>query len=380
MRVALVHDFLLDLRGAERVFLKLCDMYPEAELFTAVYDPEGTQGRFEDRVVNTSFLQRTNPSSDSFRRYLPLYPRAIESLDLSRFDLVISSSSAWAHGVRPAPDAVHVCYCHNPFRYAWNEREATLAARSLPVRLPLSAVLSRWRNWDRRVARRVDRYVANSEITRERIREYLGRESVVVSPPVQVDRFSSGTHDDGFVVLSELMAHKRIDLAVRACTNLSLPLTVIGDGPDSGRLRSLAGPTVKFVGRISDGAVERRLASARALIVAATEEFGIAAVEAQAAGTPVIALAQGGLLETVVPGDTGMFFDQPSVESVENALRTFGSMTFSADACQQSAGRFSEQVFADRFSALVTDALGQVGHAAIGDRSPVAEPAFAAGR
>src|SRR3954467_12412870 len=188
-RVALVHDFLLDLRGAERVFAALCDMYPDADLFTAVYDEVGTEGRFSHRTVNTSFLQRVRPTARTFRALLPLYPYAVESLDLRGYDTVISSSSAWAHGVLVEPGAVHVCYCHNPFRYAWSEREATLAARHALVRPPLRLLLNRWRQWDWIAAQRVDRYVANSHVTAARIRRYLGRDAAVLHPPVRTDRF-----------------------------------------------------------------------------------------------------------------------------------------------------------------------------------------------
>ena len=219
-RVALVHDFLLDLRGAERVFAAICDAWPEADVFTAVYDEEGTEGRFAARSPHTSFLQRLRPSARTFRPLLPLYPYAIESLDLRGYDLVISSSSAWAHGVLPDPGAVHVCYCHNPFRYAWSEREATLAARSMPVRLPLQLVLSRWRQWDWIAAQRVDRYVANSRLTAARVRRYFGREADVLHPPVELERFSPGEVGEHYLVVAELMAHKRIDVAVEAFNRL----------------------------------------------------------------------------------------------------------------------------------------------------------------
>src|SRR3954451_14582622 len=177
MPTALVHDFLVDVRGAERVFAALCDLFPDATIFTGVYDEQGTEGRFADRTVVPTFLQRLRPTARNFRALLPLYPRAIEALDLRGYDLVISSSSAWAHGVRTDPGATHVCYCHNPFRYAWDEREATLAARSPLTRPALAYVLDRWRGWDQAAAQRVDRYVANSEITRDRIAAYLLRDA-----------------------------------------------------------------------------------------------------------------------------------------------------------------------------------------------------------
>src|SRR3954453_14186743 len=276
-RVALVHDFLLDLRGAERVFLALCDLFPEADIFTAVYDPAGTEGRFAHRRVHTSFLQRLHPDARSFRLLLPLYLYAMEALDLAGYDLVLSSSSAWAHGVLPSENAVHVCYCHNPFRYAWNAREATLRARGPLMRAGLGAVLQRWRQWDWIAAQRVDRYIANSETTRRRIARYFTREAEVVYPPVEIERFTPATPGEHYAVLTELMPHKRIELAVRPFNQLGRPLVVIGDGPDARRLQRLAGPNVRFMGRVSDAEVARLLATSRALVVTATEEFGIAA-------------------------------------------------------------------------------------------------------
>src|SRR3954462_2257742 len=225
-RIALVHDFLVDLRGAERVFAAICDTWLDADVFTAVYDDAGTEGRFAARHPRTSFLQRLRPTARTFRPLLPLYPHAVESLDLRGYETVISSSSAWAHGVLVDPGSVHVCYCHNPFRYAWSEREATLAARNPLTRPPLRLLLARWRQWDWIAAQRVDRYVANSAVTAARVRRYLGREATVLHPPVELERFAPvaperiGSH---YLVLAELMAHKRIDVAVRAFNALGRP-------------------------------------------------------------------------------------------------------------------------------------------------------------
>jgi glycosyltransferase involved in cell wall biosynthesis len=355
-RVALVHDFLLDLRGAERVFLVLCDLFPQADVFTAVYDEEGTEGRFAHRGVNTSFLQRLRPTARTFRALLPLYPYAMEALDLDAYDLVISSSSAWAHGVLAGDHAVHVCYCHNPFRYAWNARDQALAGRWAPSRAALSVIFSRWREWDWIAAQRVDRYVANSETTRARIARYFGREASVVHPPVQTDRFHPATPGEDHVVLAELMAHKRIDVAVRAFSRLGLPLTVIGDGPDARRLRRMAGPTVRFTGRIGDDEVAWRLARAKALVVTATEEFGIAAVEAQAAGRPVIALRDGGLRETVIEGVTGTFFERPDPDALAAAVLGFDADAIDPHACVRNAERFGVARFRDGIAAAVAAA------------------------
>jgi glycosyltransferase involved in cell wall biosynthesis len=354
--VALVHDFLLDLRGAERVFLVLCDLFPGADVFTAVYDEEGTEGRFAHRRVNTSFLQRMRPTARTFRGLLPLYPYAMEALDLGAYDLVVSSSSAWAHGVIAGDHAVHVCYCHNPFRYAWNAREQALAGRGVASRAALSVIFRRWREWDWIAAQRVDRYVANSETTKNRISRYFGREATVVHPPVQTERFTPGEPGEDYVVLAELMPHKRIDLAVRAFSRMGRPLTVIGDGPDARRLRRIAGPTVRFTGRVGDEEVAARLATCRALVVTATEEFGIAAVEAQAAGRPVIALREGGVRETVVEGVTGAFFDEPEPEALAAAVAAFDADAVDPQACVRNAERFAVGRFSESIAEIVAAA------------------------
>lgn len=358
-RVALVHDFLLDLRGAERVFLAMCDIWPDADVFTAVYDEEGTEGRFAHRNVNATFLQRLRPTAGSFRALLPFYPAAIESLDLSDYDLIVSSSSAWAQGVIPGSGAVHVCYSHNPFRYAWNDRDRTLAERRDPVtRAVLRRLFHRWRQWDWIAAQRVDHYVANSRITQGRIRSYFGRESSIVHPPVETARFEPGRPHGYYLVLSELMPHKRIDMAVQAFNRLRLPLVIAGDGPDLRRLRRMAGPTVTFAGRVSDEHVARLLEGTRALIVTATEEFGIAAVEAQAAGRPVISVAAGGALETVVEGVTGTFWSG-GPEQLADVVASFDTDAVDPWKCVESARRFDVQVFKRTLPREVERAVAQ---------------------
>jgi glycosyltransferase involved in cell wall biosynthesis len=344
-RVALVHDFLLDVRGAERVFVELCNIWPEGEIYTAVYDEDGTEGRFADRTVHSSFLQRLRPSARTFRALLPLYPAAIESFDLSDYDLVVSSSSAWAHAVLCDERTVHVSYCHNPFRYAWNDRDSTLARRRNPVtRAFLRGAFRRWRQWDWIAAQRTDRYVANSLVTQARIRAYFGREAAVVYPPVDTSRFSPGTVEDYYLVVSELMSHKQIDVAIAAFNALALPLVIVGDGPDARRLRRDAGPTITFAGRLSDAAVARVLQGARALIVTSVEEFGIAAVESQASGRPVIARRAGGALETIVDGVTGCFWSGGPTELAE-AVLTFDDAAVDPLVCARHAAQFDSGSF-----------------------------------
>ena len=344
-RVALVHDFLLDVRGAERVFLVMCDIWPEADVFTAVYDEEGTEGRFAHRDVQTSFLQRLRPNSGNFRALLPLYPAAIESLELSSYDIVVSSSSAWAHAVIVDEPTVHICYCHNPFRYAWNDRDQTLSACRTPVsRAALRAVFRRWRQWDWIAAQRVTSYLTNSKTTQARIRSYFGRDSKVVYPPVETSRFAPTEVGSHYLILSELMRHKHLDVAIRAFNRLRRPLVVVGDGPDYRRLRRIAGPTVSFTGRVSDSEAARLLATSRALLMTGVEEFGIAAVEAQAAGRPVISVRGGGALETVKEGVTGAFWEG-GADELAAVVAGFDDSAVDPADCVANASRFAESVF-----------------------------------
>jgi glycosyltransferase involved in cell wall biosynthesis len=344
-RVALVHDFLLDVRGAERVFLELCAMFPEADIYTAVYDERGTEQRFAGRHVHTSFLQKVRPSAKTFRALFPLYPAAIESFDFSEYDLVLSSSSAWAHAVLCDERTLHVSYCHNPFRYAWNDRDSTLGRRRNPVtRALLRGAFRRWRQWDWIAAQRTDSYIANSRMTQARIRAYFGRESGVVYPPVDVGRFSPGRVGGHYVMVSELMPHKQIDVAITAFNQLRLPLIIIGDGPAARRLKTIAGPTVSFAGRLSDAAVADVMQGARALVLTSVEEFGIAAVESQAAGRPVIARRGGGALETVVDGITGCFWAGGPNE-LASAVLQFDDAAIDPHACTRNATRFSGASF-----------------------------------
>jgi glycosyltransferase involved in cell wall biosynthesis len=358
-RTALIHDFLVSVRGADRVFLEICRLWPDADVFTPVYNERGTEGRFAERNIHTSFLQRLQPNARTFRAFLPLYPAAIESFDLSGYDLVISSSSAWAHAVICDERAVHVSYCHNPFRYAWNERHRTLAERSNPVsRAALSRLFRRWREWDWIAAQRVDRYVTNSRTTQARIKAYFGRDSRIIYPPVATGRFRPQPVGSHYLVLSELVSHKQIDVAIEAFNRLRLPLVIVGGGPDGRRLKRLAGPTVRFTGRVTDTEAARLLATSRALVVTTGEEFGIAAVEAQAAGRPVIARAAGGLLENVVDGVTGCLWEG-GADELAAAVAGFDPGVVDSNECIENARRFDASVFREAFPREVEAALNE---------------------
>jgi glycosyltransferase involved in cell wall biosynthesis len=357
--VALVHDYLLVLRGAERTFAAMADIWPHAPVYTLLYDREGTEGRFAGHPVTTSVLQRTGVTQRGFRKLLPLFPLAAERLPIDERSVVVSSSSAFAHGVRPPEGAVHVCYCHTPFRYAWFERERALAEVARPVRPALGRVLAGIRRWDLNASRRVTHYVANSRHTQRRIRDIYGRESRIVHPPVEVDRFRSGEPDDYFLAVTELVPHKRIEVAAEAATDAGKRLKVVGGGPELDRLRHKYRERVEFLGRVEDRELVDLYAHARALVLPNVEEFGIAAVEAQAAGRPVIAAAAGGALETVEDGVTGQFVPPGDAPALKRTLSAFNEDEFDSAAIRGHARRFSTRSFQERFSREVLEAVDE---------------------
>jgi glycosyltransferase involved in cell wall biosynthesis len=351
--IGLVHDYLLVMRGAERTFHAMAECWPAAPISTALYSEAGTEERFARRTIQTSPLQRLGLEQGAFRRLLPLYPWAIERLALDEHDVVVSSSSAFAKGVRPRPGAVHVCYCHNPFRYAWHERRTGLDEMPAPVRPLLDLTLERIRRWDREASDRVTHFVANSEIVRRRIAEFYDRDSVVVHPPVDTDRFRPGEPEDYLLTVCELVRHKRLDRALEAAARAGRRVRVVGTGPDLGRLQARFGDTAEFLGRVSDGELAGLYARAAALIVPGVEEFGIAAVEAQAAGRPVIAPAAGGTLETVVDGVTGIHTRSGTVDELTEILREVDFHRFTASAIVRNAERFSRRRFQQRLTEVV---------------------------
>lgn len=356
--LALVHDYLLVLRGAERTFGAIADVWPSAPVYTLLYDREGTEGRFDGHPVATSALQRTGVRQRGFRKLLPLFPLAAERLPVDRHRVVVSSSSAFAHGVRPGPGAVHVCYCHTPFRYAWFERQRAMSEVPAALRPPLGAALAGIRRWDRKAAHRVTRYVANSRHTQRRIKELYGRESTIVHPPVEVDRFRAEEPDDYFLTVTELVPHKRVDVAAQAASESGRRLKVVGGGPELERLRATyRTPKVEFLGRVDDQELVDLYAHARALVLPNVEEFGIAAVEAQAAGRPVIAAAAGGALETVHEGVTGRLVPPGDAPALKRTLQEFDEREFDAGVIRRHAERFSDTAFRQRFREQVDLAL-----------------------
>jgi glycosyltransferase involved in cell wall biosynthesis len=342
--IALAHDYLLVMRGAERTFAAIADLYTDAPIFTLLYDEAGTNRRFVGRSITTSPLQRLGVGQSSFRRLLPLYPLAVERLHLPACEVVLSSSSAFAHGVRMPAGAVHVCYCYTPFRYAWYEQQRALEETPAPLRRLLTHQLGWIRRWDLKASRRVDSYVAISQLSRERIKRYYDRESVVIHPPVETQRFRVGDPGDSLLVVSEIVRHKRVHVALEAARRARMPIQIVGSGPDHAAL-SEAYPEAEFLGRASDQELVELYASARAVVVPSMEEFGITAVEAQAAGRPVIAAAAGGMLETVIDGQTGRFAELDDPDSFAKAMRELDVSSFDPATAQANAERFSVGAF-----------------------------------
>jgi len=348
----LVHDYLLVLRGAERTFATIADTWPQARIATLLYDEDGTQGRFAGREIRTSALQRLRLRQGNYRAALPLFPDAVRRLRLGPADTIVSSSSAFAHGVRKPAGARHVCYCHSPFRYAWHARAFALAEVPAPARPVLELVLRRHRNFDRAAAREVDLYVANGRLTQERIRRFWGRDSVIVHPPVDVDRFAVREPADHVLYVGELVRHKRPEVAIEAAAAAGRPIKVVGSGPELDRLRARYGQAAEFLGRVGDDQLPGLYAEAAALVVPGVEEFGIAAVEAQASGRPVVGVDAGGLQETVIQGRTGLLVRDGDGEGLARALR--GDLTrFASEEIRAHAQQFSPQAFQARLREVV---------------------------
>ncbi|HKZ04918.1 MAG TPA: glycosyltransferase [Methylomirabilota bacterium] len=368
MRVALVHDWLTGMRGGERCLEVFCELFPGADLYTLLHVPGSVSPVIEGRRIVTSFIQRLPDAARRYRSYLPLFPAAIGRFDLSGYDLVLSSSHAVAKGVRAPRGALHVCYCFTPMRYVWDLYDDYFGARAgVLTRLAMPPVAAALRRWDRRTAAGVHHFVGISRFIADRIRRCYGRDADVIYPPVDVARFRiEEKPDDYYLVVSALAPYKRVDLAVAAATRLGRRLLVVGTGPEEERLRAAAGPTVEFLGWRSDAQVADLYARCRALLFPTVEDFGITPLEAMAAGRPVIALGQGGALETVVPPGgaappTGLLFATQSVEALVEAVRRFesGAVALEPKVLRRHAESFDRPVFKERVEAYLTACLAR---------------------
>lgn len=339
-RVALVHDYLNQRGGAERVALELARMWPEAPLYTSLYRPGSTFPEFGEHDIRTSFLQRA-PVDSGFRNLFPLYPAAFRSLGPIDADVVVASSSAWAHMARVREGGRMVVYCHNPARWLYGAAYLGAASRQRAI----APLLRRFRKRDHAAAHRADVYVANSHTTRARIKATYGIDAEVIPPPVDVGRFVPRPRGERLLVVSRLLPYKRVDLVVDAATQAGIGLDVVGVGPSLEELQRRAGPTVAFHGRADDGAVTELMEGCRAFCLPGTEDFGITPVEAMAAGKPVIAFGAGGALETVIDGFTGVFFDEQDAGAICSAIERCDALDTSPEEIARTAQRFSPEVF-----------------------------------
>ncbi len=371
MRVALVHDWLTGNRGGEKVLLELVRLFPGATLFTLFHFPGSVPDEIERLEIRTTFLQTLVSRHRNYRHLLPLFPVAAEGWDLSGFDLVLSSSHCVAKNARKAPRAVHVCYCHTPVRYLHDQFDDYFRARSLPVRLAAGAARAPLAAWDRATAARVDAFLSNSRNVRERIARIYARDAIVVTPPADTLFFTPEARERrGFLVVSALAPYKRLDAAILAANRAHLPLTIAGFGPEEGRLRGLARETVRFVGTPNDDELRDLYRSAEAVLMPGEEDFGIVPVEAQACGTPVIALGRGGATETVVDGETGVLYSEPGPEALLAAIDRFGRLRFNPGALTGNAGRFSRDAFRGSFLSALRNQLETLGRPDLADQLP----------
>lgn len=355
MRVALLHDYLNQAGGAERVLLALSKLYPEAPIFTLVHDAKHLNG-FEDKNIKTSFLQKMPFAKSHIRWYLPLMPTAVEELNLSDYDVVISSSSALIKGAITHPQTLHICYCHTPTRYLWSEthsyskeiKEGRLVKHILPF------VLNKLRTWDQLASQRVDHFIANSNFVKERIKNYYHRDSDVIYPPVDTENFYiSKDLGDYYLVVGRLKPYKKVDLVVKAFNKLNIPLKIIGTGEEEAKLRKMAKSNIEFLGHLPEEKKREYYSKCLAFINPQEEDWGITPVEAMASGRPVIAYQAGGVLETVKDGVTGKFFDEQSWEALIDTILKFKPYEYDPQVIKQHADQFNTRHFYDKMKNFV---------------------------
>jgi glycosyltransferase involved in cell wall biosynthesis len=352
MKIAIIHYWLVGMRGGEKVLEALCDIFPGADVFTHVHRPAKLSQTLNRRSIRTTFIDRLPFAGTQYQKYLPLMPLALEQLDLSAYDLVISSESGPAKGVITRPDALHLCYCHTPMRYVWSMYHEYLAEANPFIRRIMPLVAHRLRQWDFQSAARVDAFAANSRYVARQIGKYYRRDAEIIHPPVNIAGFAPSQEiGDFYLYVGELVRYKRVDLAVAAANALGRPLVVIGAGKDAAFLRAMAGPTVIFLGRQDDDVVRRYYATCRALIFPGREDFGMVPVEAMASGRPVLAFGAGGALETVIDRKTGLLFAEQTTESLVAAILAFEEREreFSPAVLCDHASRFSPSLFRQRF-------------------------------
>lgn len=366
MRIALVHDYLIEYGGAERVLEAFLEIWPKAPIYTLIYDEKLTYGRFRDKKIHTSFLQKL-PFTKSRHRFFPMFmPFAVEQFDLSKYDVVLSDSASFAKGIITKPSTVHISYCHTPIRYAWDDSHKYIDEFSYPslIKKIIPFFMNYIRIWDKEAANRVDHFITNSEFVKKRIRKYYRSDAEVIYPPVDARSFSLPAKNEKvsrnyFLMVGRMLPYKRFDIAIDACNRLNLPLKIIGCGPEEKKLKNKAGKTVEFLGAVSDQELKKNLGGAKAFFFPQEEDFGITAVEAMACGTPVIAFKAGGALETVRDGVSGLFFEDQNVDSLVAALKKFEGLKFNPELVREEAMKFDKEIFKKKIKQVVENKYGR---------------------
>jgi glycosyltransferase involved in cell wall biosynthesis len=358
MKVALVHDWLTNMGGAERVVINFKEIFKDAPIYTTIYNPDNLDDELKNIDVRTSFLQNKKDAKKNHQKYFPFMPMAFESFDLNDYDIVLSSSSSCAKGVVTNPNTMHVCYCHSPMRYGWEfyyEYANTTDMKKLKKKL-LKYFMDYMRIWDNVSSNRVDYFIANSENVARRIWKHYRRESVVIHPPVRCNLFNISDEDeDYFLIVSRLVEYKKIDLAIEAFNELRLPLIIIGDGSEREKLESKAKGNIKFLGRQPDNVIKKYYSKCRAFIFPGEEDFGITPLESQASGRPVIAFGKGGALETVIDRQTGIFFDEQTVDELKLAVKKFQNIDFDKKVIRKHAEEFDEAIFKGKIKDFIDE-------------------------
>jgi len=358
MKVALVHDYLNQYGGAERVLEAFGQIFPKAPIYTLLYDKKRTGYAFEGREIHTSFMQKVPLVKSHHRPFLMLMPLAIEQFDLSDYDLVLSDSASYAKGVITSPKTLHICYCHTPIRYAWDDSHKYIEefGYSGMVKKVIPFFMNYIRVWDEQAAQRVDKFIANSQFVSQRIKKYYQRESGVIHPPVKTNLFYLAPKiEEYFLMVGRFLPYKRFDLAIKAFNKLGWPLKIIGDGPERKKLQSLAKDNIEFLGLVSDKELRDYYAHCQAFIFPQEEDFGIAAVEAMASGRPVIAYQSGGVLEIIQPEITGLFFKEQTSDCLIKVLKKFSSYSFNPQIIRKRALEFDQEKFKEKIIKFINE-------------------------
>jgi glycosyltransferase involved in cell wall biosynthesis len=357
MKIALVHDYLTQKGGAERVFELLCKFFPEADIYTSLYNPDTTID-LGDRPVHTTKLQQLPNASQYFRLLAPFYFSAFKNLDLQAYDLIISSTTSFAKAVRKRPDAYHLCFCHNITRFLWDTATYVNQYKDYKTLLPvIEPIFKKLREADLYHAQGPDMYVANSSVVTERIRQIYGRPALTINYPIDIQQFTfSNEKEDFYLVSARLLGYKRVDVVVEAFNWLGWPLLITGDGPERDRLEAKALPNISFLGHVSDDERKYLMSKAKAVVVTALEDYGLVPIEANASGTPVLAYGAGGVLDTQIPGKTGLFFQRQSPEALHKVLLKVDAMPWNYDQIRQHVlANFTEDVFFQKVTDIIRD-------------------------